>query len=81
MKTKVFDCVRMKDEIQEEIYKTIKDLAPEKQVAYYQKKVSEDRQLSDKFSRMPVSRFPIDRRPADGPSRPPRPPQASGSGS
>lgn len=64
MKTKIFDCVRMKDEIQEEIYKTIKDLAPEEQVAYYQKGVSEDPQLSDKFSRIPASRFPIERRPA-----------------
>ena len=59
MKTKVFDCVRMKDKIQEEIYEEIKGLSPEEQVAYYQKAIQEDPQLRDKFARIRASRFPI----------------------
>ena len=59
MKTKVFDCVQMKDKIQEEIYQAIKDLTPEEQVAYYQKAIQEDPQLRDKFARIRASHFPI----------------------
>lgn len=59
MKTKAFDCVQMKDKIQEEIYEEIKRLSPEEQVAYYQKAIQKDPQFRDKFARIPVSRFPI----------------------
>jgi len=58
MKTKVFDCVQMKDKIQEEIYEEIKDLSPEEQIAYYHKAIQEDPQLRDKFARIRASRFP-----------------------
>jgi len=58
MKTKVFDCVQMKNKIQEEIYEEIKDLTPEEQVVYYQKAIQEDPQFRDKFARIRASRFP-----------------------
>jgi hypothetical protein len=57
MKTKVFDCVQMKDKIQEEIYEEMKHLSPEEQVAYYQKAIQEDPQFRDKFARIRASRF------------------------
>ena len=65
MKTKVFDCVQMKNKIQEEIYEEIKDLTPEEQVAYYQKAIQGDPQLRDKFARIRASRFPTHQGPAN----------------
>jgi len=55
---KVFDCVRMKDKIQEEIYEEIKGFSPEDQIAYYQRGIMEDPEFRDKFSRIRLSRFP-----------------------
>ncbi|MBI5244087.1 MAG: hypothetical protein HY922_10500 [Elusimicrobia bacterium] len=52
MRTKIFDCVRMKDKIQEEIYQDIKDLPPAEQIAYYQKAIQAFAQLSEKFARI-----------------------------
>lgn len=68
MKTKVFDCVKMKDKIQEEIYREIKDLSREEQVVYYQNAIQQDPKLWEKFTSIPLSRFPIQ----------PGPPTASG---
>jgi hypothetical protein len=65
MKTKVFDCVQMKNKIQEEIYEEIKDLTPEEQVAYYQKAIQEDPQFRDKFARIRASRFPTEQGPVN----------------
>lgn len=59
MKTKVFDCVQMKDKIQEAIYEEIKGLSRAEQVAYYQNGIREDPQFRDKFARIRESRFPI----------------------
>lgn len=59
MRTKTFDCVRMKDEIQEEIYRAIKGLPPEQQVASYQEAITADAELRDKFSRILPSPFPM----------------------
>lgn len=58
MKTKVFDCVEMKDKIQEEIYQEIRDLSPEEQATYYQRGIRKDPRFGDKFSRVRSSRFP-----------------------
>ncbi len=58
MKTKVFDCVEMKDKIQEEIYAEIRDLKPEEQVRYYQEAIERDCLLREKFARLRASRFP-----------------------
>ena len=58
MKTKAFDCVQMKDRIQEEIYEEIKDLSPEEQIAYYQRTIQADSQFREKFARIRASRFP-----------------------
>ena len=52
MKTKIFDCVKMKDSIQEDIYNDIKNLAPEKQIAYYQNAVKECPALKDKLAKI-----------------------------
>lgn len=58
MKTKVFDCVQMKDKIQEAIYEEIGRLSPEEQIAYYQKGIERDPELREKFARIRKSRFP-----------------------
>ncbi len=52
MRTKVFDCVQMKDRIQEEIYQAIKDLSPEEQIAYYRNAIREDAEFRDKVARI-----------------------------
>lgn len=64
MKTKAFDCVQVKDKIQEKIYEEIKDLSPEEQIAYYQKGITEEPEFRDKFARIAASRFPVQPGPA-----------------
>ena len=60
MKTKIFDCVKMKDSIQKDIYKDIKNLAPEEQIAYYQNAVKEYPALKDKLAKIQQTKIAED---------------------
>lgn len=60
MKTKVFDCVQMKDKIQGAIYEEISRLSLEEQIAYYRRGIEEDPELREKFARIRKSRFPTE---------------------
>lgn len=59
MKTKAFDCVRMKDKIQEEVYEEIRHLSVEGRVAYYQERIKAAPEFQDKFARIRMSRLPV----------------------
>ncbi|MCH8805775.1 MAG: hypothetical protein IH986_06780 [Planctomycetes bacterium] len=52
MKAKTIDCVKMKRDIQRGIYKEIKDLSVEEQLAWFHEAADGDSELARKFRRL-----------------------------